>query len=61
MGVEAKLTPAAHIVPPEPVFFTDLNNELSDKGFLVTSAESDHLGAHWVAVVDDLWFGLLRR
>ena len=40
VGVE--LTPAASggaIIPPDQSFFNDLNGELTDKGFLVTSTE----------------------
>ena len=41
-------------------FFSGLNDQLSDKGFLVAvSDDLDHLGAHRLADVDDFRSGLL--
>jgi hypothetical protein len=45
----------------DPFYQGVLNNELADKGFLVTRpTKPDQLGAHRLADVDDLRSGLLR-
>ena len=42
-------------------YFLEVNHELSDKGFFITTdRQSDHLGAHGIADVDDLRSRLLR-
>ena len=42
-------------------YFLEVNHELSDKGFFVAAADDlDHLGAHRLADVDDVWSRLLR-
>ncbi len=49
------------LIGQDDAFFGELNSELADKGFLVTSSRRpDHLGAHRLADVDDLRPGLLR-
>ena len=35
-------------------FFTDINDELADKGFLVTSTDDHPMGPHGLLDVDDL-------
>lgn len=43
-------------------YFTDINDEAADKGFLVTSTdEPDHLGAYRLPDVDAVRSCLLRR
>ena len=43
-------------------YFGEINNELADKGFLVTSTdELINWAPHRLADVDDLWSRLLRR
>ena len=37
--VELQQPSGASIVPPDQTFFNDLNGELTDQGFLVTTAE----------------------
>ena len=59
MGVATSNPPLADS-PPDAQFFKDMQSEMDDKGFLVTSTEDlFNWGAHRLALVDDLWSRLL--
>ena len=57
----AATTPDRDVRAPDPSFFNAANQELDNKGFLVTSTEElFQWGAHRQPVVDDLRARLLR-